>query len=119
MLIDCVVLGASLGTLSAGRVGIGNIATANLVKAITIGIRYSAVRRQFGPEDSDEEFPVIEYQLQVNHIFIDIAIIMEYSQLTGLNKSLVVNPFSQTLGSNGGCFHTWPLLTFFFTLAKL
>ncbi len=52
--------------MSAGRVGIASMATANLIKAITVGIRYSAVRRQFGPEDgSNEELPVIEYQLQV------------------------------------------------------
>jgi acyl-CoA oxidase len=57
--------GASLGTLSAGRVGIASMATANLIKAITVGIRYSAVRRQFGPEDSNVELPVLEYQLQV------------------------------------------------------
>lgn len=60
--------GASLGNLSSGRVGIAGMATANLVKAITIGIRYSAVRRQFGPENdkgAEEEIPVIEYQLQV------------------------------------------------------
>ena len=36
-------IGASLGTLSAGRVGIASMATANLIKAITVGIRYSAV----------------------------------------------------------------------------
>ncbi|KAI9565796.1 hypothetical protein GHT06_009591 [Daphnia sinensis] len=63
-------LGASLGTLSAGRVGIASMATANLIKAITIGIRYSAVRQQFGPEDgSNEELPVIEYQLQQWRLF--------------------------------------------------
>ena len=59
-------LGASLGNLSAGRVGIAGMAAANLVKAVTIGIRYSAVRRQFGPEE--EEYPVIEYQLQVYYL---------------------------------------------------
>jgi acyl-CoA oxidase len=37
--------------------------TANLKNAITIAVRYSSVRRQFGP--GEEEIPVIEYQLQV------------------------------------------------------
>ena len=57
-----------MGSLSSGRVGISKMATANLIKAVTIGVRYSAVRRQFGPETKDGvevELPVIEYQLQV------------------------------------------------------
>jgi hypothetical protein len=33
---------------------------------MTIAVRYSAVRKQFGPED-DNEFPVLEYQLQVQN----------------------------------------------------
>ena len=35
-----------------------------LKTAITIAIRYSAVRKQFGPT-SEEELPVLEYQMQV------------------------------------------------------
>ena len=76
LFIDSVV-GASLGNLSSGRVGIASMATSNLVKAITIGIRYSAVRRQFGPEadsSADEELPVVEYQLQVNQHFDNLFI---------------------------------------------
>lgn len=57
-------LGASLGILSGGRVHITGISTFYLLKAIVIAIRYSAVRRQFGPEGSDEETPVLEYQQQ-------------------------------------------------------
>ncbi|CAG5051017.1 unnamed protein product [Parnassius apollo] len=56
--------GASLGILSGGRVHITSISTNYLQKAIVIAIRYSAVRRQFAPENSNEELPVLEYQQQ-------------------------------------------------------
>lgn len=56
--------GAALGILSGGRVHIMAISTMYLTKAIVIAVRYSAVRKQFGPEDSTEETPVLEYQQQ-------------------------------------------------------
>ncbi|XP_071848500.1 peroxisomal acyl-coenzyme A oxidase 3-like [Apostichopus japonicus] len=55
--------GAALGALSGGRVGITDMCTTNLKLAVTIAIRYSGVRRQFGPTKG-EEIPVLEYQLQ-------------------------------------------------------
>ncbi|XP_068085337.1 peroxisomal acyl-coenzyme A oxidase 3 isoform X2 [Anabrus simplex] len=55
--------GASLGALSNGRVMIIHICLAYFVKAIAVAVRYSAVRKQFGPTDA-EELPVLEYQLQ-------------------------------------------------------
>ncbi|KAM7157652.1 peroxisomal acyl-coenzyme A oxidase 3 isoform 1-T6 [Molossus nigricans] len=56
-------LGASLGSLSSGRVCIVTVATTNLTLAMCIALRFSATRRQFGPADG-EELPVLEYQLQ-------------------------------------------------------
>lgn len=58
--------GAALGALSGGRVGITDMCTTNLKLAVTIAIRYSGVRRQFGPTKG-EEIPVLEYQLQVSN----------------------------------------------------
>ncbi|GFS23851.1 acyl-coenzyme A oxidase, partial [Elysia marginata] len=49
--------GASLGALSGGRVGITGMCVANLKLCLPIAIRYSAVRRQFGP--GKEEIPVL------------------------------------------------------------
>ncbi|KAJ1530925.1 hypothetical protein ONE63_005764 [Megalurothrips usitatus] len=64
--------GASLGSLSGGRVGICGLCVAYFVKAITIAVRYSGVRRQFGPSGS-EEYPVIEYELQQWRLFPYLA----------------------------------------------
>ncbi|XP_058456056.1 peroxisomal acyl-coenzyme A oxidase 3 isoform X2 [Malaya genurostris] len=65
--------GASLAALSGGRVGICGIANLYLTKAISIAIRYSASRKQFGPDDGSKELPVLEYQSQQYRLFIHLA----------------------------------------------
>lgn len=54
--------GASLGVLSAGRVAIITLCVTYITKAVPIAVRYSAVRKQFGPDSN--ELPILEYQLQ-------------------------------------------------------
>ncbi|XP_034134786.1 peroxisomal acyl-coenzyme A oxidase 3 isoform X1 [Drosophila guanche] len=71
-------LGASLGALSQGRVNITAITYVALSKAVSIATRYSASRRQFGPNSSQTEWPVIEYQSQqyrlIPHLATTIAL---------------------------------------------
>ena len=61
------------GNLSSGRVGIVTMANSNLHSAVVIGIRYSAARKQFGPETGTVEMSVIEYETQKCRIFPFLA----------------------------------------------
>ncbi|XP_036140832.1 peroxisomal acyl-coenzyme A oxidase 3-like isoform X2 [Monomorium pharaonis] len=54
---------SSLGALLEGRVYITGVCAQYMTTAITIAIRYCAVRKQFGPT-KDNELPIIEYQTQ-------------------------------------------------------
>lgn len=77
----------ALGSLSTGRILITTISVINLKLALTIAIRFSAVRRQFGPTE-DEEIPVLEYQMQQWRLFpyLAAAYALEY-----FSKSLFEN----------------------------
>lgn len=66
-------MGTSFAALSGGRVGICEIAVSYGVAAVTIATRYSASRKQFGPEKASEEFPIIEYQAQQYRVIPHLA----------------------------------------------
>ncbi|OQR75123.1 peroxisomal acyl-coenzyme A oxidase 3-like [Tropilaelaps mercedesae] len=82
--------GMTLGSLSMGRVAIVGLSTTNLVKAVVIAVRYSAVRRQFGLEEGGPEQPVLEYQLQQWRILPLLcgAVIMDHYALA-LNRDFI------------------------------
>ncbi|KAA0723688.1 Peroxisomal acyl-coenzyme A oxidase 3 [Triplophysa tibetana] len=79
--------GASLGALSGGRVGITRMAQVNLKLALTVAVRFSATRRQFGPKE-DEEIPVLEYQMQQWRLIPYLAAVYALEHFT---KTFTVN----------------------------
>ncbi|XP_038648075.1 peroxisomal acyl-coenzyme A oxidase 3 isoform X2 [Scyliorhinus canicula] len=85
---------ASLGALSIGRVTITGLAIVYLKLCLTIAIRYSAVRRQFGPTDH-EEIPVLEYQLQQWRLipYLAVSYALDY-----FSKSLFMNYIEYQMG---------------------
>lgn len=52
-----------------GRVGIIMLCVNFLRLSVPIAVRYSAIRKQFGPTQ-DNEVPVLEYQVQVRNCYI-------------------------------------------------
>lgn len=87
--------GASMGILSGGRVHITTISTAYLQKAVVIATRYSAVRKQFGPDDGADELPVLEYQQQqirvLPYLAATFAMRIFCNWFSELHTSMVVN----------------------------
>ncbi|RNA13430.1 peroxisomal acyl-coenzyme A oxidase 3, partial [Brachionus plicatilis] len=65
--------GISLGALSNGRVGLTYFSYCFMNMALTIGVRYAAVRRQFG-SDEKSEIPIIEYQLHQYRLMPRLAL---------------------------------------------
>ncbi|XP_050304930.1 peroxisomal acyl-coenzyme A oxidase 3-like [Anthonomus grandis grandis] len=67
------ILGAALENLSTGRVGIMQESSNNIICAVTIALRYAALRKQFGPNgdggNTKNEWTLIEYQLHRWRLF--------------------------------------------------
>lgn len=78
-------MGLMFGALSGGRVNICGTSTVYLIQAVTIAVRYSASRKQFGPENSTDEYSVLEYQ---SH---------QYRVLPHLATAIVFKIFTQWL----------------------
>lgn len=57
--------GAALENLSAGRVAIAQESSNTLGCAVSIAVRYGALRRQFGT-NPDSELPLIDYPTHVS-----------------------------------------------------
>jgi acyl-CoA oxidase len=90
--------GVNLGVLSNGRVVLTFYAHCFMVQALTIAIRYAAVRKQFGNEVGREQ-PIIEYPLHVNNLSV-------------FDFWLVCSRFCFRSTSNIGCYHRWHYVLF-------
>jgi acyl-CoA oxidase len=58
-----------LGTLIGGRIGIPRSALAAAKSGLTIAIKYSDQRRQFGPEGG-LEVPILNYRIHQRRLFL-------------------------------------------------
>ncbi len=61
-----------LGTLVGGRIGIPRSALSAVKSGLTIAIRYSDQRRQFGPQ-SGEEVPILNYRMHQRRLLPPLA----------------------------------------------
>ena len=62
-----------LGTLVQGRVSIGGAAISATKSALAIAIRHGARRRQFGPPDSREEVPLLDFRVHQRRLLVPLA----------------------------------------------
>lgn len=61
-----------LGTLVGGRISVAKFALSAAKTGLTVAVRYSAVRRQFGPAGAAER-PILEYQTHQRRLLPAIA----------------------------------------------
>jgi acyl-CoA oxidase len=62
-----------LGTLVQGRVSVGGAAISATKSGLTIAVRHGARRRQFGPPDSDEELPLLDFRVHQRRLLPPLA----------------------------------------------
>jgi acyl-CoA oxidase len=62
-----------LGTLIQGRVSVGGAAISATKSALAIAVRHGLRRRQFGPPDSDEEVPLLDFRAHQRRLLPALA----------------------------------------------
>lgn len=93
---------SSLIPLFVGRWCVLGCAWGNLLKATTIAVRYSTLRKQFGEDESGQETSVIEYQTQQVRLFPYVAAIYIYkTTLYSITNALV--DINKTLAESEDC----------------
>jgi acyl-CoA oxidase len=62
-----------LGTLIQGRISVGGASISATKAALTTAVRHALRRRQFGPPDSDEELPLLDFRVHQRRLLPALA----------------------------------------------
>jgi acyl-CoA oxidase len=62
-----------LGTLIQGRISVGGASISATKVGLTIAVRHALRRRQFGPPDSDEELPLLDFRVHQRRLLPALA----------------------------------------------
>ncbi|MEZ7505551.1 acyl-CoA dehydrogenase [Flavobacterium sp. Arc2] len=101
-----------LGTLVGGRIGIPRSALAAAKSGLTIAIRYSDQRRQFGPEGGSE-VPILNYRIHQRRLLPSLAktyaihFALHYVTQRFINKSESEMPEIEALAAGMKAYSTW------------
>jgi acyl-CoA oxidase len=101
-----------LGTLVGGRIGIPRSALAAAKSGLTIAIKYSDQRRQFGPEGGSE-VPILNYRMHQRRLLIPLAktyavhFALQYLTKRFLNKTEPEMQEIEALAAGLKSYSTW------------
>jgi acyl-CoA oxidase len=101
-----------LGTLVGGRIGIPRSALAAAKTGLTIAIKYSDQRRQFGPEGGSE-VPILNYRMHQRRLIIPLVktyavhFALQYLTKRFLNKSEEEMQEIEALAAGLKSYSTW------------
>ena len=87
-----------LGTLVQGRVSVGGASISATKSALAIAIRHGARRRQFGPPDSEEELPLLDFRVHQRRLLPALAT----TYALHFAQERVVAELDRIFGSLGG-----------------